>query len=91
MDYLAFYLTSESESNLLTLRYAHMWLVKCQGLIPDKHSANIWIRRRPGLLLAHRGTIPKPRRCKPPLLFMSPMSQESAEGAGVGAVGLPVS
>lgn len=63
MDHLAFYLTSESESNLLTLRYAHMWLMKCQGLIPDKHSLIYGLEHAPGLLLAHQ-VIPKPRRCK---------------------------
>lgn len=89
MDCLAFYLTSESESNLLTLRYAHMWLMKCQGLISDKHLLKYGLEHTPRLLLVHQ-VILKLRGVKPPLLFMNPMSQESAEGAG-GTVGLPVS
>ena len=89
MDCLAFYLTSESESNLLTLIYAHMWLMKCQGLISDKHLLKYGLEHTPRLLLVHQ-VILKLRGVKPPLLFMNPMSQESAEGAG-GTVGLPVS
>ena len=85
MDCLAFYLTSESESNLLTLRYAHTWLMKCQGLISDKHLLKYGLEHTPRLLLAHQ-VIPKLRGVKPPLLFMNPKNSVAIRGNRHGAM-----
>lgn len=80
----------KSESNLLTLRYAHMWLVKCQGLIPDKHSLIYGLERKPQVFYLRIKSSQKPRRCKATTSVHE--SHESGICRGCwGAVALPVS